>query len=163
MTNKKWEAADALLQRLKLSSDTQVAALAQNLLTQSGAERKYGIPTKAVSPQTQLQAQKTPFDVLEQDAAKREAAEKSSPSGPDTRETKFLKGLLVAVDCSGAPVATLTVNSGSGVLKLRAVDYRSLVLMGTDNFSCDWRNRPVTVNYKPSGGNAGDLVSLELR
>jgi hypothetical protein len=163
VTNKKWEAADALLQRLKLSSDPQVATLAQNLLTQSGAERKYGIPAKAVSPQAQLQAQKTPFDVLEQDAAKREAAEKSSPTGPDKRETKFLKGLLVAVDCSGAPVATLTVNSGSGVLKLRAVDYRSLVLMGTDSFSCDWRNRQVTVNYKPSEGNAGDLVSLELR
>jgi hypothetical protein len=37
------------------------------------------------------------------------------------------------------------------------------VLIGADNFSCDWRNRQVTVNYKPGLGKEGDLVSLEMR
>jgi hypothetical protein len=47
---------------------------------------------------------------------------------------------------------------------LRAADYRSILLIGADDFSCDWRDRQVTVNYKPNGAaNNGDLVSLEMR
>jgi hypothetical protein len=38
-----------------------------------------------------------------------------------------------------------------------------MVLVGADIFSCDWKNRPVTVNYKPGGLTDGDLVSLEVR
>ena len=48
-------------------------------------------------------------------------------------------------------------------MKLRAADYKSLLLIGADDFSCDWRDRQVTVNYKPVGARNGDLVSLEMR
>ncbi len=163
VSSKKWEAADALLQRLKTSSNAQVAAEATELLTKSGAERKYGVTASSSAPQPQYEAQKTPFDVLDQDAAKRETDEKSHPGGPDKRPTKFVKGRLIAVDCSRPPSAVLTVSSEAGMLKLHANDYRSLLLIGTDDFSCDWRDRQVTVNYKPSSGNDGDLVSLEMR
>lgn len=163
VSSKKWEAADALLQRLKSSSNTQVAAEATDLLTKSGAERKYGVTASSTSSQPQYEAQKTPFDVLDQDAAKREADEKTHPGGPDKRATKFVKGRLIAVDCSSPPAAVLTVRSEAGMLKLHADDYRSLLLIGTDDFSCDWRDRQVTVNYKPNSGNDGDLVSLEMR
>jgi hypothetical protein len=37
------------------------------------------------------------------------------------------------------------------------------VLIGADDFSCDWRDRQVTANYKPGAGANGDLVSLEVR
>jgi hypothetical protein len=66
------------------------------------------------------------------------------------------------VDCSNSPTAILTVHSEQGTLKLRTTDYKSLLLIGADDFSCDWRDRPVTANYKSSGGG-GDLVSLEMR
>jgi hypothetical protein len=55
-------------------------------------------------------------------------------------------------------------NQGLGhALKLRAADYKSVLLIGVNDFSCDWRDLQVTVNYKPSGPKAGDLVSLEMR
>lgn len=163
MSAKKWEAAQALLDRLKTSGDSQIAALSKEKLTQIGSERKYGITGAGTQPQ--FATQKSPFDILEQDAAARAAAEKTAAtSGPaDKRVTKFFKGRLIAVDCSAAPVAVLTVTSEGVVLKLRAVDYRSLLLVGADIFSCDWKNRSVTVNYKPGGLTDGDLVSLEVR
>ena len=130
-----------------------------------GNQRKYGIAAGTLgSPQPKNEEQKTPFDALDEEAAKREASEKGEPnSTSDTRTTKFVKGRLVAVNCSKAPTAVLTVNSEAGTLKLRASDYKSLLLIGADDFSCSWRDRQVTANYKPRGGADGDLVSLEMR
>jgi hypothetical protein len=170
VTSKKWEAANVLLDRLKASDDPQVATLARELAEQAGTERKYGIPMKGgAMAQSKLAPQKSPFDVLEEDAARRAAAENSAPSGEpqehenDKRPTKFAKGRLATVDCSHAPAAILTVVADNATLKLRAADYKSVLLIGADDFSCDWRDRQVTVNYKPSGAKAGDLVSLEMR
>ena len=166
VSSKKWEAAQVVLDRLKASNNPQIVALAKGLIEQAGAERKYGIPLGAGNvPAPKLAPQKSPFDVLEEDAAKREAAEKSGQSsGPaDNRPTKFFKGRLVAVDCSQAPAAILTVTAEGAALKLRAADYRSLLLIGADDFSCDWRDRQVTVNYKPGGPKDGEVVSLEVR
>jgi hypothetical protein len=59
-------------------------------------------------------------------------------------------------------MAILTVHSEQGTLKLRTTDYKSLLLIGADDFSCEWRDRPITANYKSSGGG-GDLISLEMR
>jgi hypothetical protein len=67
------------------------------------------------------------------------------------------------VDCSQSPAAVLTVASGGTVLKLRTADYKSLLLIGADTFSCAWNDRSVSVNYKPGGVSDGDLVSVELR
>jgi tetratricopeptide (TPR) repeat protein len=165
IASKKWEAANVLLDRLKASSNPQIATLARDLIEQAGTERKYGIPTKGTAAQSKLAPQKSPFDVLEEDAAKRAAAENSGqPDSPeDTRPMKFLRGRLVAVDCSHAPAATLTVIGENATLKLSVPDYKSMVLIGADDFSCDWRDRQVTVNYKPRGAKGGDLVSLEMR
>ena len=57
----------------------------------------------------------------------------------------------------------LTVNTGKKTVKLRTEDYKSLVVMGVDEFSCDWKDRPVAVNYKAGGKADGDLVSLEVQ
>jgi hypothetical protein len=48
-------------------------------------------------------------------------------------------------------------------VKLRTGDFKSLLLIGADQFSCEWRDRSVSVNYKAAGQGAGDLVSLEIR
>jgi len=165
VASKKWEAASVQLDRLKASDNPQIASLARELIEQAGAERKYGIPANAGTvSQSKLAPQKSPFDVLEEDAAKR-AAENSGQSGEpsDKRPTKFVKGRLAAVDCSHAPAAVLTVVAENATLKLRAADYKSLLLIGVDDFSCDWRDLQVTVNYKPSGPKDGDLISLEMR
>ncbi|HEV2469297.1 MAG TPA: hypothetical protein VGS78_08885 [Candidatus Sulfotelmatobacter sp.] len=165
VASKKWDAAGVLLDRLKSSDDAEIASQARDLLAQSGAERKYGIATNGVSGQPKFEPQKSPFDVLDEDAAKREAAESSDQTNTtaDKRATKYIRGRLVAVDCSKSPEAVLTLSSDQGTLKLRTADYRSLLLIGADSFSCEWRDRQVTANYKSRSGRDGDLVSLEMR
>jgi thioredoxin-like negative regulator of GroEL len=161
--DKKWEAARALLERLKGSSDPKVAAEARERLGQIGNEQKYGVSAGS-TPARKLTTQTSPFDVLEQDAAKRAAdAQTAQSAGGDKRPAKFVQGRLVDVDCSQSPAAVLTVASGGDVLKLRTSDYKSLTLIGADKFSCSWNNRSVSVNYKPGGLSDGDLVSVEVR
>ena len=162
---KKWDAAKALFDRLKMSRNPQIAAAARGELERLTTEQKYGISAASASASQKLAPQKSPFDVLEEDAAKRAAAQQTAQnSGPaDRRPSKFVHGRLVSVDCSQSPGAVLTVTSGTTVLKLRTADYKSLLLLGADTFSCAWNDRAVSVNYKPGGVADGDLVSLELR
>lgn len=164
IAGKKWDAAQALLERLKTGDNPQLAQLAQERLDEIGNERKYGL-TAPGGAQAQLAPQKSPFDVLDEDAAKRSAQEKNQDATQqaDTRPTKFIKGRLIAVDCSQPPVAVLTVSTQGVLLKLRAIDYKSLLLIGADDFSCSWHDRQITANYKPGGLSDGDLVSLEMR
>jgi tetratricopeptide (TPR) repeat protein len=163
IASKKWDAAQAQLERLKNSSDPEIAKAARDKLEQAASERRYGI-AGAAAMQPVLTPQKTPFDVLDEDAAKRAAEEKRAQEGTsDLRPTKFFKGRLLGVDCSSAPAAILTISAQGVVLKLRAVDYKSLLLIGADGFSCEWHDRQVTANYKPGGLSDGDLVSLEVR
>jgi len=162
IAGRQWEPAENLLERLRSSANPEMVSLARERLSQIASERKFGMPGGSTT-QTQLTPQKSPFDVLDEDAAKRDAQEKTVPPGGDKRPTKFLKGRLVAVDCSTAPAAILTVASGGVSLKLRAADVKSILLIGADEFSCAWQNRQVSVNYKPGGLADGDLVSLEVR
>ena len=159
--DKKWDAARTLLERLKSSGNPQVAAEAREQLSQLANQQKYGLSAASNTPK--FSPQRSPFDVLDQDAAKRAAAEQTSPSAGDKRPAKFFQGRLVGVDCSKSPAAVLTVSSGGRVLKLRTPDYKSLLLIGADSFSCAWSDRSVSVNYKPGGLSDGDLVSVELR
>jgi hypothetical protein len=162
--DKKWDAARTLLDLLKTSSNPQVAAEARERLTKLGNEQKYGIASASSGSGEKLAPQSSPFDVLEQDAAKRAAvAQASQSSTADTRPAKFLEGRLVGVDCSQSPAAVLTVASGKIVLKLRTANYKSLLLIGAATFSCAWNDRSVSVNYKPGGLSDGDLVSVEVR
>jgi hypothetical protein len=161
IAGKKWDAAQSLLQRLKAGDNPQLVQLAQERLDEIGNQRKYGMSVPN-GPQAQLAPQKSPFDVLDQDAARR-SSEETQQEQADKRPTKFLKGRLIAVDCSSPPVAVLTVAAQGVVLKLRADDYKSLLLIGADDFSCSWHDRQVSANYKPGGLSDGDLVSLEVR
>ena len=54
------------------------------------------------------------------------------------------------------------MSAGTRVLKLRTENYKSLMLMGADEFSCEWRSRAVAINYRAGGKADGDLVSVEL-
>jgi tetratricopeptide (TPR) repeat protein len=165
IADKKWEAAQNLLERLKASGNPQVAAAAREKLDQIANQRKYGFAVASSPESPKLAPQKSPFDVLDEDAAKRAAQEQAAQSGGpvDRRPTRFVKGRLVQVDCSQSPAAVVTVAGDGEVLKLRTADYKSLLLIGADEFSCAWTDRRVTANYKLGGRSDGDLVSLELR
>src|SRR5208337_1614434 len=49
------------------------------------------------------------------------------------------------------PEATVTILSGMTTYKLHASDYKSLLVIGEDQFSCEWKNRLVSVNYRAVG------------
>jgi len=154
---KKWDAAQEIFERLQSSNNPQIAAAAKHELDELPTVRKYGISPNA----PKRVAQASPFDELEQEAQKR--ALQSDSAGPDKRPTQFAKGTLVSVDCSHAPAAILLVNTGVRAMKLRASDYKSLLVIGEDGLSCDWKNRKVAVNYRAGGVADGDLVSVEVQ
>jgi len=157
-SGKKWDAARAIFERLQGSSNPQIATAARHELEQFATIQKYGINPNA----PKRVEQSSPFDELEQEAQKRAQAPQEETE-PDKRPTQFAKGILLGVDCSHTPAAVLTVNTGSKSLKLRTADYKTLLVMGENNLSCDWKNRKVSVNYKPGGITDGDLVSVEVQ
>jgi tetratricopeptide (TPR) repeat protein len=207
MAGKSWEAATALLERLKSSPDPQVAKSAGEQLAGLPMLKKYGTlaqpqqtasasspspssssspsassPSSAHSatvPSTTAPSATTPSASSKKPAEPQPKTEQQSPESdevtvdradqpptpaqPDKRAIQFLKGKLVAVDCSQPPSAILTVSAGAKVLKLRTQDYKSLTLIGADDFSCDWKGRSVAVNYRAGGKADGELVSVEVQ
>lgn len=147
---KKFTDAQELLDRLKLSSDPQVAAAAAQAASDLALIRKYGVASQRTP------AKPAPVAKLEEE--QRPPAEPP----PDTRKVQFAKGRIVSVDCSTPPQATLTLAAGNRTLKLRVADTRSLILIGADAFSCEWKGQRATANFKPGGKGEGDLVSLEV-
>jgi len=168
LAQKKWDDGQSILERLRTSLNPQVATAAKKKLDDLPFMRKYGIP-----PERAAEIKKQEAD--EEERAKREEEEenqresaahgepKLKERGPDKRPVQFLKGKIVKVDCTQPPVAVITVTSATKTLKLKTADYKSLVLLGADSFSCDWRNQPASVNYKAGTGGEGDLVSVEVR
>ena len=115
IASKKWDAAEALLERLKNSS---------NPATRRSRPRAHGASWHRAQIQrlsrSQRRApvkpaqQKSPFDVLEEDAAKRSAADKATQSGP--RRTHASQNSSKAASSPwivpSAPAAILTVTAG---------------------------------------------------
>ncbi len=172
LAGQNWDAATAMLERLKSSSDAQIAKSAREQLDGLPMLKKYGVPPKSASqPQPATTAKSSPSGKPQQ-KPNPQASEDSSdddqdhpPAQPqiDKRAILYVKGKLVSVDCSQTPSAILTVSAGSKLLKLRTEDYKSLTLVGADAFSCDWESVPVAVNYKAGGKTDGDLVSVEVQ
>lgn len=162
---KKWDAATALLTRLKTSQDTKIAAEAREYLQELPNAKKYGIlpprpgaVANAVKPKGAEPKKVASSDDDQDEDAKKPSAEPA----PDRRKVQYARGKLIRVDCSQSPAAILTI-AGSRSMRLRTEDFHSLLLIGAEQFSCDWKKVDVTVNYKAGGKADGDLVSLELR
>ena len=161
---KKWDAATALLTRLKASRDAKIAAEARDYLAELPNAKKYGIlPPRPgaiakVRKPKGAEAKKASASDDEDEDSKKPSAEPV----PDRRKVQFAKGKLLRVDCSQSPVAVLTL-AGTRSLRLRTEDFHALQLIGADQFSCDWKNVVITVNYKAGGKSDGDLVSLEIQ
>jgi tetratricopeptide (TPR) repeat protein len=179
MASKKWDAAMGLLDRLKASQDPQIARAAKKNLEDLPTLKKYGLmpqqtvtAAKAESSPSAMTKPGTPKSgTTKSDKAEEEDEAASSqpqpvpaqPPAPDKRAVKFLKGKLLRVDCTSPPAAVLTVAIGTKRMKLRSENYKSMTVIGADQFSCDWKNLPVSANYKAGGKVDGDLVSLEIQ
>jgi tetratricopeptide (TPR) repeat protein len=165
MAGKHWDDATDVLTRLKSSRDPQIVKAAKKNLEDLPTLKKYGIlPQESANelPPDGKTATPPPAQT-ESDTDEREAKAPPAPEkAPDKRPVLFAKGTLVKVDCAKPAAAVMTVNNGKRSLKLRTEDYKTMLLIGADEFSCAWRNRNVSVNYKAGGSADGDLVSVEI-
>ncbi len=175
VAGKKWDLAREVFTRLKAGTDRAVAAAAKQQLDDLETLQKYGVrplragesaaPAGAASTPSAAKtapaktATAAPDDDEDADAAPKPAPPKPGTTGP----MQFLKGKIVSSDCSKPPEATVTVLSGMTTYKFHASDFKSLVVIGEDQFSCEWKNRLVSVNYRAIGKNQGELVSIEVR
>lgn len=172
LAGKNWDAATALLNALTSNSDSQIASAAKAYLHDLPMLMKYGVapqPEKhPAAPAVATSTTHAPGSAANAAGSPSESDSDNNSDEPaepkiDRRPILYLKAKLIAVDCSTPPAATLTVTSGAKTLKLHIPDYKSMALVGADQFSCDWKDQTVAVNYKASGAGSGDLVSLELR
>jgi Flp pilus assembly protein TadD len=181
LSDKKWDAATALLNRLVESPDPKIVATAQKKLTDLPMLKKYGrVPetgadVKAAGTPDAKPALTARADGAAQTETTSDATSDSNsdemqvsdsapaPPPPDKRPIHYLKAKLLSVDCTHPPAALLSIAAGDKKITLRAADYKSLVVLGAGEFSCAWTNRLVGVNYKPGGQSDGDVVSLELK
>jgi len=187
---KKWDAARALFERLKESSDPGIASAAAAQLAELGSAQKYGIPlqkstgfpstqgvgvTKSgVGAGTASTSGAANGSTVASGGAKSESTvsppkeeKEEKPAVPEvaapTGPIQFAKGKLVSIDCSHPPEANVTVVAGGRTLKLHTPDYKSLTVIGADSFSCAWSNLTVSINYRLSSKTAGVLVSVEVQ
>jgi len=167
LAGKKWDDATPLLERLKDSSNPQIAKAARKNLDDLPTLKKYGVlPEQNGSTNSQLDQAAAVSSVPEHDADDASSTQReAAPAGPvpDRRKVQFIRGRLIKVDCTQDPGAVLTVRTNSRILKLRTDNYKSLLLVGADEFSCDWTDRAVIANYKAGGKADGDLVSVEVQ
>jgi len=153
----KWDDAEKLLRRLSNSAEPSIAAAAQTNLQQLETYRKYA----AARPSAPPPATSLPAERFQDREVASQPTTTAAPSGPAPM-VYFAKGKLVAVDCSDATSATLTVVLGKATWKMHTSNRNKLVLINADAFSCDWHDRPVAVNYTKTGDGEGRLVALEF-
>jgi tetratricopeptide (TPR) repeat protein len=185
VAGKKWEQAREIFTRIKSGSDRAAAAAAKKQLDDLDTLQKYGVrPQRAGESEVPTGAASTPAAGMTNPSAKgstapAKAAKQSrdededdetelrakppAPKRGTTGPVQFLKGKIVSSDCSKSPEATVTVLSGMTTYTMHASDYKSLLVIGENGFSCDWTNRLVSVNYRAMGKHEGELVSIEVR
>jgi len=149
------DTAIGILQNLANSANPEIAARARQGLEQA----------------TQVKEQTGRLELrVEKDTEGRSESGKAKPEGTSGLKTvvvlpamHYIKGKLVAVDCSASPHAVLTVDVGGKSIRVHVADSAHVVVIGADEFSCDWAGKSVAVNYHERADGDGDVVSLEIQ
>ena len=161
---KEFDKGTAVLDRLQHSHNPQIAKAATKDLEDLPFLKKYGVSPEEQEARNQT-ANKMTKAVEDEAEDNDEPAKPAAPAEPviDKRPIKFIKGKIVSVDCGQVPAATVSVNDGRSTLKLRVRDYKSTTVIGAGEFSCDWKNIPVSINYRDGGKAESDLASIEIQ
>ena len=180
---KKWDLAREVFTRIRTGPDRQAAVLAKQQLEDLDTLQKYGVrPQRAGETQAPAGAASAPSASgdkppsttklatsvasaskdssgdEDEDSAPKPPAPKPGTTGP----VVFVKGKIVSSDCSKPPEAVVTVISGMTTYTMHVADSKAVLVIGDDRFSCEWKNRPVSVNYRATGKREGEVVSLEV-
>lgn len=165
LAGKKWDAAHAIFERLTRSSNLPVATAAKQQLQDFDSIKKYGVAplhnggaqtsgkTKSASEQLPKTLPEEPVETL---------APAPAPS-PRLGPIQFARGKLLSSDCSHPPDAILTIATSAKTLRLHTPDFKALIVIGADEFSCDWKNKAVSANYRSQTVGLAELVSLEVQ
>ncbi|HJS98020.1 MAG TPA: tetratricopeptide repeat protein [Terriglobales bacterium] len=159
---RKWDDATALLQSLATSKDPKIAEQANQQMQemdQARTRERVEILGRPADDYTAPQWRPKKTAPHPEDTGK--AAEQ--PQLPTHGPIHYLKGTLLSVNCATAPAATLSVRAGGKTWKILTADYQKMALIGADQFSCQWHDRKVALNYRAMGIREGALVSLELQ
>ncbi len=166
LVNQKYDAAIAVLDGLTKSGNPQVAARASQALVQVRE-------VKLASAAGARIETRPGGEVVARTLIRREpAAATDSATGAELEPTtlpknpvppRFVKGKLLAVDCSAPPAAVLTIVAGTRTLKLHVGDSGRVIVIGADQFSCAWTNQKVAVNYHETVEGAGEVISVEVQ
>src|SRR5579862_2261772 len=171
---KKWELAREVFTRLKAGPDRAAAAAAKVQLDDLDTLEKYGVrPVHAGESEAPAGAASTPgagrgkpaavaSPAQEDDEDAESTPKPASPKAGSVGPVQFLKGKIVSSDCSKSPEATINILSGMTTYRLHAADYKSILVIGEDQFSCEWTNRLASVNYRAAGKHEGEVVSIEV-
>jgi tetratricopeptide (TPR) repeat protein len=162
LANRQPDQAIPLLQVLRTASDPEVAARASASLAQVQQLRQMQqSATERDTGRLLLRTNQSEGDnsTRTEDPGDEPLAKMPSASGP----AKFLRGTLTNVDCSKSPLALLTVVSAAKTWKMSVADKNHVVLIGTDQFSCDWQKQKVALNYRETSEGEGNVISLELQ
>ena len=167
VAGKKWDQARDVFTRVKGGLDPVAAAAAKRQLDDLATLQKYGL-----RPQRPGEAPAGPTGAASTPKAEASLADEDDESEPEPKPApkpvapgpmQFMKGKLVSSDCSKPPDAILTILAGMKTYKLHTPDFKSLLVVGEDQFSCEWKNRIVAVNYRPAGKNQGEIISIEVQ
>lgn len=164
IANSKFDDARGLLKFLQTSDNRTVADRATEMIERASRMRKseanwddqrrrYTDPT---APQWRPKGPEPNPDTLTASAGPTQKLK------PDMRKTEYVKGILVSVQCPDDRGAELTVVANRKTWTFNVPDRSKALLIGSDTFDCTWKNVPVSINYKASGAEKGDLVSLEV-
>jgi predicted Zn-dependent protease len=165
---RKFDEAQAVLERLKRSSDPAVVASAEkqsadaklfteNKLAQYAEEAKND---SYVSPQWRPK----PGQKIDPDMEKLEArSPKEEPEAPDDRPIKFGKGVLLSSTCPADGSVKMKVKFTTKIIDVTAPAKDKIVVIGADGFDCSWKEKRVAVNYRARSAFLADLVSIEVK
>jgi tetratricopeptide (TPR) repeat protein len=145
----------ALLKQLSRSSDANIAARASEAMQMVENVKSLSGGTVPVTIESTVSPEGA--------AASKATSATLAPTIADMRPARFLKGKMIAVDCSAPPKAVLTVKSGATNWTFNVADTAHVAVVGADTFSCQWRNQNVAINYREAAEATGDVISVEIQ
>jgi len=157
MMNRNMDEAAKIFRDLARSNNPEIAARATSALAQTESY--------------QLAAEETPHSQpgATSDSRSARTSEESVENGPapapspSSGPVHFVKGKVLAVDCSASPKAVLSILTAGRTRKMYVENSARVIVIGADRFSCDWKNIGVAVNYRDRSDGGGDVVSVELQ
>jgi Flp pilus assembly protein TadD len=164
MANRQMDEAIAVLQSLRNGGSPELASRVSAMLAQVQQLRQMAQSgmTQPVSGMIRLGKEDSGGDAKPRIAAETDS-EPPVKVQANTGPAKFIHGTLAGVDCSTPPLATLTVLSGAKTWKMKVADTRHVILIGADEFSCDWKKQKVALNYRETSEDEGNIISLEIQ